>query len=105
MRQWFARFFSRATGKFIDASRNDFCGFIEQRGSFFVDDPTEVERNRSRGRLRWSYVGVALVLSVVVRLLGLRTEFVLGGAVCGVMLAWAPLVAAAYVRLQLRRRG
>lgn len=29
-----------------------------RRGSFFLDDPAEVERNRQRGRFNWSYVGI-----------------------------------------------
>jgi len=75
-----------------------------RRGSFFLDDPAEVERNRQRGRFNWSYVGIGLLVAATLRFLPLRLDFLLGGALCGVMLAWAPLGIAAYLRLRLRRR-
>ena len=73
-----------------------------RRGTFFVDDPAEIERNRRLGRFRWSYVGIGLVLAATLRFLPLRADYLLGGALCGVMLAWAPIVVAAYVRLRRR---
>jgi hypothetical protein len=76
-----------------------------RRGSFFVDDPAEIERNRRLGRFRWSYLVIGLVLAATVRFLPLRAEFLFGGALCGVMLAWAPIVVAAYVRLRRRLDG
>jgi hypothetical protein len=73
-----------------------------RRGSFFVDDPAEIERNRRLGRFRWSYVGIGLVLAATLRFLPLRADYLLGGALCGLMLAWAPIAVAAYVRLRRR---
>lgn len=73
-----------------------------RRGSFFVDDAAEIERNRRLGRFRWSYVGIGLVLAATLRFLPLRADYLLGGALCGVMLAWAPIVVAAYVRRRRR---
>jgi ABC-type Fe3+-siderophore transport system permease subunit len=73
-----------------------------RRGSFFVEDPVEVERNRRRGRFSWSYAGIGVLLAAAVRFIPVRLEFLLGGALCGVMLAWAPILVAAAVR-RLRR--
>jgi hypothetical protein len=38
-----------------------------RRGSFFLDDPAEVERNRQRGRFNWSYVGIGLLIAAALR--------------------------------------
>jgi len=73
-----------------------------RRGSFFLDDPAEVERNRQRGRFNWSYVGIGLLIAAALRFIPLRLEFLLGGALCGVILAWAPLGIAACLRLRRR---
>ena len=75
-----------------------------RRGSFFLDDPAEVERNRQRGRFNWSYAGIGLLLAAALRFIPLRLDFALGGALCGVMLAWAPLGIAVYVRQRRRAR-
>lgn len=75
-----------------------------RRGSFFLGDPAEIERNRRRAVGFGASVGIGLALAALVPLLALRLELAVGGALCGVMLAWAPIVAAAYVRLE-RRRG
>jgi len=73
-----------------------------RRGSFFVDDPVEIERNRSRGRFIWNYAGIGMLLAVALRFIPVRLEFLLGGALCGVLLAWAPILVAAAAR-RLRR--
>jgi hypothetical protein len=74
-----------------------------RRGSFFVDDPAEIERNRGRSVGLGASLVLGLALAGLVPIAALRLELAVGGALCGVMLAWAPIVVAAYVRLERRR--
>lgn len=82
-----------------------------RRGSFFIDDPVEIERNRSLGGLSLSYAlglsyaGIGVLLAAVLRFVPTRMEFLLGGALIGLMASWAPIAAAAAVRLLRRDRS
>lgn len=50
-----------------------------------------------------SAVGAGLVLAAATAAIRAQFEFVVGGVLCGVLLAWAPVMLAAWVRFERRR--